>query len=76
MQLKLKQKLIGGFLIVALFVVFAGGFGMFMSGKIGRSSDVVAKNMTPVQYSAFKASTALAQLKENLLYFSQSTSGL
>lgn len=66
MRITLKQKLIGGFLIVAFLVIFAGGFGIFMSNILGNAGDAVTREISPIQYCAFQASVSLGELKKNL----------
>jgi methyl-accepting chemotaxis protein len=66
MRLMLKQKMIGGFLAVALLVVLAGGVGMFMSGVLSKAGDVVVKEMAPIQYSALRVNKSLGEVQQRL----------
>ncbi len=47
--MKIKQKLITGFLGVALIVILAGAAGIFISRAIGKSADVILEEKSPLK---------------------------
>ena len=59
----LKVKLISAFLVVAVFVLVAGGIGFMMMRVVGSAGDMVAKKMSPVQTAVLRGSMALAELR-------------
>jgi len=59
MRLTLGQKLIGGFLIVAVLVLVSGVVGIVMSGKIAGSNTVITNEKVPIQTASTNMSLAL-----------------
>lgn len=59
MRISLGNKLIGSFLILALFVFVSGITGVIIAGKIGKAGDIVAKEKAPIQYAANQAQLRL-----------------
>ncbi|MFH0754043.1 MAG: hypothetical protein V2A70_05700, partial [Candidatus Omnitrophota bacterium] len=76
MRLTLNNKLIGGFMAVALLVLAAGGVGMIMAGVIGKAGDVVAKQMSPVQKAAMRSAFSLNMANQELVKYLQSNDKL
>ncbi len=76
MRFTLKQKLLAGFLSVALLVVLAGVIGIVMSRKISKSGDYIAKNMSPIQQSSLRAAISLSNLNKELTILNTSKNNL
>ncbi len=64
MRLTLGKKMIGGFMVVALLVVVAGGIGMSMIGAVSKAGDDIGQNKNPVQYAIMQTSLAVANMNE------------
>lgn len=59
MYMKIKQKLVIGFLGVALIVILAGAAGIFISRAIGNSADVILEEKSPLKDISMEAIISL-----------------
>lgn len=58
LNLSLNKKLFGGFLLVSLLVLLAGGVGMTMVSNIAESSKVILEDKIPIKGASTRAVTA------------------
>lgn len=66
MGMSLRHKLIGSFLVVALFVLVAGGLGLLMTKIVGHAGEEVVHEVMPVQTAAMRGSVILGQMRRTL----------
>lgn len=76
MRLTLGRKLIGGFLIVAVFVFISGFVGILMSSRIVQSNKLIGKKILPIQYAAMNAALAVEKSQKFAEKYAGSVTGL
>ncbi len=69
MKITIGKKLIGGFTIIALLVVTSGAVGFVVLGKLSRSTDVMAREKSPVQYAVMSSALSLEKARAKMESF-------
>ncbi|RKY34960.1 MAG: hypothetical protein DRP78_05955, partial [Candidatus Omnitrophota bacterium] len=64
MKMKLGNKLLGGFLLIASLVVIAGSIGIYMTHVISLSTKIISEEKNPIQYAAMQGAMALAETEK------------
>ena len=76
MRLKLKTKLIGGFLIVAVLVLLAGSIGVIMLGRLAKLNTVISSEKIPVQNAINSAALEVSNAQILIEKYINSKTGL